>query len=391
MNPKAIAALFLVHFSGDIFQSFFHPLFPVFREQFQLSLTQIGLITGVVTFASFVTQPLTGHLADRYNPRLFVFGGLLLSLICIPLTGVAPLFWLLLLAAGAGAFGSSLYHPAAAGMVALHAPERTGLAMSLFGLGGTLAFTVGPLAVTTYVTAFGLARLPWLSLAGGALFCCVLLLLPQSGDKTTRKKGASLFKPAGLKGVWTPILLLWLICSLRTLADVALKTFYPVLHMERGNSLISTGAVLAVYMLGGSLSAIVAGQIADTRGYRGVFIWSFAATTPCILLFMHAVGWWLYPLAFALGFTLLATIFPALALATKIAPENKTLASSLAFGFASGTGGLAAPLVGSLAENYGLQQVLLWLAAVPLLCLLLTPLVFRGAQSKTGKKEVQPG
>jgi len=379
MNPKALAALFLVHFSGDLFQSFFHPLFPVLREQFGLSLTQIGLITGVVTFASFVTQPVTGHLADRHNPRAFVFSGLLLSLVCIPLIGVIPVYWLLLLTAGAGAFGSSLYHPAAAGMVAFHAPARTGLAMSLFGLGGTLAFTVGPLAVTSYVSAFGLTRLPWFSLVGAALFLCALFLLPASGEKPATRAGARSWKPGGLEGVWGPILLLWLICSLRTLVDVSLKTFYPVLHMERGNSLISTGAVLAVYMLGGSLSAIVAGQYADTRGYRGLFLWSFAASGPCLLLFMHVGGVWVFPVAFLLGFTLLATIFPALALATKIAPENKTLASSLAFGFASGTGGLAAPLVGWLAEAFGLQTVLAWLTVVPVLCLALSPLVFRRA------------
>lgn len=377
MNKKAIAALFLVHFTGDMFQSFFHPLFPVLKENLQLSLTQIGIITGVITVASFVTQPITGFLADKSNPRLFILTGLLLSIACIPMVAVAPDYWWVLLAAGAGAFGSSLYHPAAAGMVSKFAFARTGLAMSFFGLGGTLAFTLGPVLLTTFVAFAGFAKLPLAIIPGSILLLLVLALLPRTHAKQKKQAGTAETKLWGLQGVWGAVILLWLISTLRTLVDVSLKTFYPILYMDQGHSLVSMGAVLGVYMLGGSVSALAAGQYADAKGYKGVFFWSFGLSAPALLLFLNASGWMLYPLAFISGFLLLATIFPALALATKIAPDNSTLASSLVFGFASGTGGLAAPLMGRLAEIWGLQNVLTALAAAPLICLLLAPFVFR--------------
>lgn len=378
MNIKAIIALFLAHFTGDFFQSFFQPLYPVFRDQFGLNLTQVGMITGVVTFASFITQPVTGYLADRHSPRLYLFAGLGLSVVFIPLTGVMPSYWLLLLAGGLGAFGSSLYHPAAAGMVAGHAPGRTALGMSLFGMGGTLAFSLGPLLITLYVTHLGLGRLPLLGLAGALLFLAVLLLLPRTDthrpDPGKKKERIS----TGLAGLWTPVLALWLIGSLRSLLDAAMRSFYPILHVDKGHSLVSAGLVLTLYMLGGTLSAVVCGQYADRKGYRRLFLASFLVSPVCLLLFLQVSGFWVYPCAFIFGFALLATIFPALALATKIAPMSRTLASSLAFGFATGTGGLLAPGVGRLAEIFGLLPVMRVLALVPLLCLALMPLVFAG-------------
>ncbi len=391
MNVKAILALCLVHFAGDFYQSFFHPLFPVLREQYGISLTQIGVITGVVTCTSFLAQPLTGYLADGRNPKTFMLLGLGLSATLIPLLGLATWFPLLLLVAGAGALGSSLYHPAAAGLVPAHAGERTGLAMSLFGLGGALAFTVGPLAVTAWVSFFGLERLPWLSLVGVACIGALLFLLPGRKGRMARRTGERAFALRGMVRVWKPLLALWGLCVLRAMLDTSLKSFYPILYVERGNSLLSMGLVLTLYMLGGSVSALVSGQLVDTRGYRGLFFWSFALTTPCLLLFLGAAGWWLYPAAFLAGFVLLATMFPAVALAARIAPGNTALATSLTLGFSTGVGGLMAPLVGGLAEAFGVQPVLTVLAFAPLLGLGLALYLFAsekgGALNRTERGE----
>jgi FSR family fosmidomycin resistance protein-like MFS transporter len=375
MNTKAILALFLMHFTGDFYQSFFMPLLPVLKANFGLSLTQVGLITSVMTLASFVTQPITGHLADRFNPRAFLYAGMVLSMVFIPLLGVTPWFGGILALVAFGAFGSSLYHPAAAGLVSVHAPARPSTAMSLFGLGGTLAHAIGPLAVTAYVGWMGLSRLPWLSLVGVTLLIVLIMLVPRSREPQAQGRTHNGSLLAGFSKIFKPILALWLICTLRSLVDISLKSFYPILHVERGNSLVSMGLVLTMFMLGGSLSALAAGHFADTRGYRRLFVYSFALATPCLLLFMRASGFWVYPTAFLAGFVLLASMFPAVALASKIAPENKTLAASLALGFASGTGGLMAPLVGSLSETYGVQTVLTGLAFAPLFCVALVPLL----------------
>jgi hypothetical protein len=55
-NLKIFFDLTLVHFTGDFHTSFINPLFPVFVDKFGLTLTQIGIIAGVVDLLAFVIQ-----------------------------------------------------------------------------------------------------------------------------------------------------------------------------------------------------------------------------------------------------------------------------------------------------------------------------------------------
>ena len=77
-NFKVIFALTLVHFTGDFYSSFTTPLFPLFVQKLNLSLVQIGIIAGLSRFLAFIVQPSVGYLADRYQTRGFVLGGVLL-------------------------------------------------------------------------------------------------------------------------------------------------------------------------------------------------------------------------------------------------------------------------------------------------------------------------
>ena len=46
-NIRVIFALWLVHFTGDLYGSFVSPLLPVFAGVFALSLTEVGIISGL--------------------------------------------------------------------------------------------------------------------------------------------------------------------------------------------------------------------------------------------------------------------------------------------------------------------------------------------------------
>jgi len=368
-NTKALIAIFLVHFTGDFYQSFFPPLYPVIKARFALSLTQIGLLASVVTVAAFVAQPIAGILADRYSPRRFMMAGLMLSTLLIPLMGIIHWFAILVVVAGMGSLGSAIYHPTAAGMVPEFAGNRTGFAMSIFGLGGTIAHSVGPLAVTGFIVLLGFDYLPIASLIGLAAIVLLMVFLPKPVIR--KKPKGDLFRQlrSDLYITWKAVFVIWMIAVLRSFTDVVFRSFYPILFMQDERSLISMGVVLSLNTAGASLAAIVCGAYVDRRGYKSLFYLSFALATPSLLLFVHSSGFWVYPLSFFAGFILLATMFPSVALATQIAPENRSLASSITLGFAVGAGGLLAPLVGRLAEDFGLLTVMGWITAIPLLCL----------------------
>ena len=371
INKKVIFALFLIHFIGDFFQSFIRPMLPVLADKFSLNLTQVGLITGIATFMAFLIQPIFGYLADRYRTRVILLIGSFVGAICIPLVGIAPYFGIVLLLIGMGSISSAIYHPTAAGMVSAYAGRRTGLSMSIFGLGGTLGFTVGPLVFAGYITLWGLNRLPYLTLLGLMVFALLSVLIPASNGSghTQRDFFGSLRESIG--EVWKPVVMIWAIAFCRAFVEQTLLTFIPVLTASEGHSLVSVGSMLSLFTVGGSVSAIVSGHLVDRIGYKPIYLFSFALSSPCILFFIHGSGWKIYPIAFLCGFLLLATLFPAVALAQKIAPKGRSLVSSIVMGLALGAAGILMPLAGMLADTFGIRTVLSYLAFFPLAALFL--------------------
>lgn len=371
INKKAIFALFLIHFTGDFFQSFIRPMLPVLADKFSLNLTQVGMITGIATFMAFLIQPIFGYLADRYRTRLILLIGSFVGAICIPLVGIAPYFGIVLLLIGMGSISSAIYHPTAAGMVSAYAGRRTGLSMSIFGLGGTLGFTVGPIVFAGYITLWGLHRLPYLTLLGLLVFALLFVLIPASDGAglTQRDFFGTLRESIG--EVWKPVVTIWAIAFCRAFVEQAILTFIPVLTASEGHSLMSVGSLLSLFTVGGSVSAIVSGHLVDRIGYKPIYFFSFAMSSPCVLLFIHGSGWTLYPIAFLCGFLLLATLFPALALAQRVAPKGRSLVSSIVMGLALGTAGILMPVAGMMADTFGIRTVLSYLAFIPLAALFL--------------------
>lgn len=88
-SVKILFALTLVHFTGDFYSSFTTPLFPAFMAKLNLSLAEVGLIAGINRFLAFIVQPVAGYMADRYQGRMIILGGLLMAVVFIPLSGIA--------------------------------------------------------------------------------------------------------------------------------------------------------------------------------------------------------------------------------------------------------------------------------------------------------------
>jgi FSR family fosmidomycin resistance protein-like MFS transporter len=371
INKRAIFALFLIHFIGDFFQSFIRPLLPVLANKFELSLAQVGMITGVATFMAFLIQPIFGYLADRYKTRMILLIGSFAGAICIPMVGVVPYFGFVLLLIALGSISSAIYHPTAAGMVSVYAGQRTGLAMSFFGLGGTLGFTLGPLVCSAYVTLVGMHRLPILTLLGVLVFAILFIMIPATESIEATKKDFVDSLKESLAEVWKPIVLIWSIAFSRAFVEQSLLTFIPVLIADEGYSLMSVGGIVSLFTIGGSISALICGHLVDRIGYKPVYVFSFALSPPFIFLFINATGWLVYPLAFVSGLLLLATLFPAVALAQKVAPRGRSLVSSIVMGLALGISGLLMPLVGRMADFFSIRSTLSCIALFPLFVLLL--------------------
>ena len=365
-NLKVLFALTLVHFTGDFYSAFTTPLFPAFMDKLNLSLAQVGMIAGINRFLSFIVQPVAGYLSDRYQGRAIILGGLMMAVVFIPLSGVAPSYGILVLFIALGSVGSSLFHPSVAGMIPLYSGTRKGFSMSVFNTGGTLAFAVGPFFITAVVAAWGLEVMPLTMAIGLAamVYLWAAVPAPQSEGMASLGLVGTLKRQFGT--VWKSIFLIWMVMVLRAVVGQSFMTFMPVLLVSRGYSLVSGGVMITVFTLAGTVSGLTAGYLADRTGSRPVFLVAHLLMTPALLIMLWLPGAWIYAGVAVAGFFVLATMPLGVTLAQELAPGGRSMVSSLMMGLAYGLGGAMAPIVGRLADLYSIATVLWAVAFIPL-------------------------
>jgi len=362
---KVIFALTMLHFAGDFYSSFVNPLLPVFMEKFGLSLAQVGLIAGIMRMLAFVVQPGVGYFADRYRSRIFILGGPLLSIVFIALVGWAPSFPVLLLFVAIGSIGTAMFHPSIAGMIAGYAGRHLGLSLSIFNMGGTLAFGLGPLFIAYIVGRWGLEASPWTAIPGLAVMVLLFKVVPAPLGEGLRGEGFLHAVRAAVGEMWKSVVLIWVVMVLRAFVTQSFLAFIPVLYAREGHTLISIGFVLSIFTVAGTVSGVVAGHLSDRIGYKPIYYVSLILATPSLLLMLFLNGIWVYVSSTLAGFFMFATLPLGLVMAQKLAPRGKSMVSSLMMGLAVGTGGMMTPFVGSLADLFSIRTVLYGLAFIP--------------------------
>jgi FSR family fosmidomycin resistance protein-like MFS transporter len=364
---KVLFGFFFIHFIGDFYVSFVSPLLPVFVERFSLTLAQVGLMVGISRLLAFVVQPPVGYLADHYRTRFFVLGGPLLTIIFIPLVGVAHAFWALIIFVSLGSIGSSMFHPTVAGMVSTYSGRHFGFSMSIFNLGGTLAFAVGPLFIAYLVSFYGLRTTPYTMIFGLAVMVLLYKIIPLPQGEGLKSLGFVRSLREVLGKVWKSILLIWIVMVLRTFVAQSFLTFIPVLYAKEGYSLVSIGTLVSLFTVAGAMSGLITGHLSDKIGYKPIFYAAFGLTTPSLYLLLYLSGNWVYFSAFWAGFFAMATLPLGLVMAQELAPRGRSMVSSLMMGLAFGTGGIMTPLTGMLADLFSIRLVLSFLGFIPLL------------------------
>ncbi len=367
-NLKILFALTLIHFTGDFYTAFINPLFPVFVDKLGLTLTQVGIIAGTTRLLAFIIQPTVGYLADRYQSRAFIFTGLSLTIVFIPLSGIAPNFWVLLLCVALGSVGSSMFHPSVTGMVPLYAGRKASFSMSIFNTGGTLAFGLGPLFITWYVAFFGVTAMPFTMIPGVLVMAFLLRVIPKPQSEGMKRAGFFGALKESLGSAWKVVVLIWLVMFLRAVVGQSFLTFMPVLFVEKGFSVVSAGTIYALFIVSGTVSGLLSGHISDRIGFKPVFLFTFLFMAPALWLLMQLNGNWIYLGAAIAGSFVLAPLPLGVTMAQTLAPKGRSMVASL-MGFAYGLGGAIAPIIGKLADTYTIRPVLTVIACIPLFVL----------------------
>jgi FSR family fosmidomycin resistance protein-like MFS transporter len=356
------------HFIVDGFGNILAPLLPLLILNLNLSLAAAGALQMFFQLANSVAQLGFGHIADRWRPRLLLLAGPVLCVTSITLIGLAPDEVTLTLVLVLGGLGGAAFHPPAAAIVHRLSGAQRGMAMSTHITSGTVGQAMAPLAFAPFVQQFGLTATPFLMIPALIALLALLRRIPTFERLQEHHEAGGL---AALRPYARPLALLYFIVVLRTLTAMSFGTFVPVLLTRRGMSLAQAGTAVSIYLVAVGLGGFIGGPSADRYGPRRVILISLVACVPFLMIAPILDGW-LFVLALAIGGFLLQSTLPVnVTFAQTIAPISAATVSSLMMGFAWGTGGLSVPLVGMLADRFGIERALVAMSTLPLVAALL--------------------
>src|SRR5277367_131427 len=115
-HNTVLAILFALSFShllNDTMQSLLPAIYPLLKTSFDLSFTQIGLITLTNQLTASILQPLVGFYTDRYPKPYSLAVGMGSTLTGLVLLAMANHFGTVLVAVALVGVGSSVFHPEA--------------------------------------------------------------------------------------------------------------------------------------------------------------------------------------------------------------------------------------------------------------------------------------
>lgn len=359
------------HFAVDVYSAALGVFQPLLAAQRGITLSQAGLLGGMMVFAGSVLQPLYGILSDRFHSRMFSVLAPLIAAVFISSIGLAPNFPTMLLLVFLGASAVASFHPQASARAAADITGSRGKAMAIFISSGSLGFALGPTYFSLLLGKVGLEG-SYLAAIPGILVTFALLAVLHPKEATAEQKRQSLdWRP--ILAIWKPLLLLYMLVFLRSTVQISFTQFLPLyLTRERGFSYESASFALSIFSSMGAIGGFSGGFLADRFGGHRVIQASMIGAIPPLMLFFGTDG----PLAMLglalAGLILLSTTPINIVMAQRLAPGQSGTVSALMMGGSWGMAGMMLlPLAGLLAERFSLHHVMASFSIFPILGFLL--------------------
>jgi MFS transporter, FSR family, fosmidomycin resistance protein len=366
VDRRGMGLLALGHMMVDSCQGAVPALLPFLVAQRGYSYAAASGLVLAATVSSSVIQPFFGHFSDRRSLAWLLAVGPIVAAVGIALVGITHSYPLTFGAVVVSGIGVAGYHPEASRFANYVSGAKRASGMSLFSLGGNVGVALGPVLVTPLVLGFGLRGTLWMALPGALVALVMLFNLPH----LVGFRPAHANDPANLGSPdddWSGFRRLAGVIAFRTFVYFGLLTFVPLYYTGAlGASKTAANTALTAMLVGGAFGTLCGGPLADRFSRRAVLFGSMTVLPPLILLF-HALN----PPAstieiFFIGAAVIATFSVTVVMGQEYLPGRIGTASGVTLG------GLGAPVLGLVADRWGLDTTLYVLAALPLGSLLLT-------------------
>ena len=361
---RILSTVSLIHAINDGSVAVISILFPIFKDLFDLSYTQVGVITGGGLFITLLAQLFLGRIADGKNVNSFLLTGLLLTIVSLVLLTFSDAFITLIFFIFFMRFATSFFHPIGIGWISrTYKKDRLDWAMGIQSgsadIGAFLAIltTLSITQLTHWtVPLYGWASICILGLLASLVLTFQLkkefVIVPKETKKHTirematdafeRMNGIKILIPAFMiSGAFWGVII----------------TYLPLLLTERTTlSLPIIGFLVALWAGIGSITSLCYGKIRSFIHRKKLLIIAYMTLglfSLCLAVFTHIIILIMVMIVFGIAlFLTYPALFSFVSEVTHESVEGWTF--GLTFTFQTGGGTILLFLGGVLSDLFGI-------------------------------------
>ncbi|WP_312857849.1 MFS transporter [Mesorhizobium zhangyense] len=369
-----LLAVSFCHMLNDVMQSLLAALYPMLKESYGLDFWQIGLLTFTFQVTASLLQPLVGMYTDKRPMPYSLPMGMTSTMIGLIVLAYAGNYGVLLVGAALVGIGSSVFHPESSRVARMASGGRYGLAQSLFQVGGNFGTALGPLLAAFIVVPRGQHSVAWFAIAA----LIGIIVLRQVSGWYGRYRIANAKRPVHSQAISLPrrkvvialIVLATLVCT-KNIYMASLSSYYTFYVIHKFGVSVQEAQILLFIFLGAVAAGTLAGgPIGDRFGRKFVIWFSILGVLPFTLALPYADLFWTRILTVIIGLVLASAFSAIVVFAQELVPGRVGMIAGVFFGFAFGMGGLAAAVLGVVADIKGIDYVYMICSFLPLLGLL---------------------
>ena len=374
-HMPVLVALGVSHLLNDLMQSLIPAVYPILKVSYALDFVQIGIITMTFQIAGALLQPVVGLVTDRHPAPYSPVVGMMFTLSGLVCLAYAHSYAIILVSVTLIGIGSSIYHPEATRIARYAAGGRQGLAQGIFQVGGQAGGALGPVFAALVIVPLGQPSLAWFAVAA----LLAMMLLAWIGSQQHRisaqfmalrdangKSGTATAKHAALT-IGIGIFVLTFLMFVKNTYVESFRSFYTFYLIDKfGLSIPSAQMMLFLFLVASAVGVVIGGIAGDRIGrYRIIWI-SVLGPLPLTLVLPYADLFWTGVLTIAINLIMASAFASILIYAMDLLPNRIGLIGGLFYGLNFGLGGVAAAILGVLADRYGIETVYLICSFLPL-------------------------
>ena len=243
------------------------PTLPLFVTELGGGASQIGLVTGIFTLSAILIRPFAGLLASKFNKKYLLIGGVIVNALATGayyLSSSIEMLLFIRLIHGAGFGLITTYFATIAAEIIPR--KRRGEGMGYFGVGETVAISVGPMLGILTLELYDFQRL---FLGGMAV---LLLATLMAGFFKRKPENIALDKEASIKITFIEKRVLFpaILTLLLGIAAGSIMSFFSLYALEKNYTYV--GLFFFIIAAASFAVRLISGKIFDRYGTPVILI-----------------------------------------------------------------------------------------------------------------------